>query len=492
MTSPRKYPQLAFNTGEVSPELQGRMDIDKYASGCNYALNFIILDYGGLERRPGFGYVAGAKVLADAPRLLGFTYNDVQAYVIELGGGYARFYMLGGQIYASTPNYLLTTLGGDRMTTLAVAGLATLHLDPSAAPYEIVSPFAIADVFRIQHTSRGDVLWLTHPRYQPRTLTRSAHASWVMEVFSPDTGPFLDPNDAAITVSPSGVAVGEAITLTASADLFVAGHAGALWRIGEDDTNVYGMWEPAKAYIIGNAVRYGNHVYTCTTAGTSGAVAPVHTSGKRYDGQLGVAAEWQHLHPGHGVVRITQYNSPTSVNAVVLSRLPSTAAVTNWREGAWSNYRGWPVACTFQGSRLWFAGTSYQPQTCWGSVAGNPYDFTPGANDDDAVTFTILAQDSNPIRAMSEGVSGLYIFTASRVYAVTGTGGGPIKPDDIIRTPVSRKGSNGVQPVMLDNGILFVDQSGKRVQELSFQIEADRDAARNLNKLASHILRPGR
>lgn len=462
MTSPSKFAQLSFNAGEISPELQGRADLAKYASGVNYALNFILRDYGGAERRPGFGYIAGAKTLSEAPRLIDFIYNDVQAYIIEMGDAYARFYMLGGQ------------------------------LAQTGTPYEITTPFVLADVFRIQYASRGDVTWMTHPGYQTQTLSRSAHTNWTMADWSSDTGPFLDPNDTTITMTPG--AVTGSTTLTASAAYFDADMVGAIFRIEEGDTNSYSMWEPAKSYALNDIVRYADNVYICTDAGTSGAVAPLHTTGKRFDGQTGTACEWNYLHSGYGVCRVTGHTSATQVSITVISRLPSTSAVTNWREGAFSDHRGWPVAVTFHGQRLWFGGTKTQPQTIWGSVAGNPNDFTPGVNADDAVTFTILAKDANPIRVLAESDNALYAGTASRFFKITGEGGGPIQPGaggQVVKS-VARKGSNGVQPINVDRALLFVDASGKRVQELAYQVDADDTSTRNMNKLAPHILRPGR
>lgn len=455
MTEPRKIPQLSFNSGEIAPELEGRLDLAKYASGARYVLNFIPLDFGGITRRPGFAYIAEAKDHASPPRIIDFVYNDVQAYVIELGELYARFYMLGGQI-ANT-----------------------------GTPYEITTPFAQADLDRIQYAQSKDVMWLVHGDYQPQTLTRSAHSNWTMADWSSDTGPFLDPNTTTTTMQPG--AVTGSTTLTASAAYFDADMVGTLFRIEEDNTNGYAMWEPAKAYALNDVVRYGSNVYICTDAGTSGAVAPVHTTGKRFDGSpTSAVCEWSYLHSGYGVARVTAYNSTTSVNITVLSRLPSTSAVVNWREGAFSNHRGWPSAVSLFQQRLWLA----KDQTVYGSVSGDFSDFTPGANADDAVTFTIAARSANPIRALAEGRA-LYLFTSRRVYAVTGSNGGPIKPDDIIARAVTTQGSNGVQPLNVDRAVLFVDQSGKRIQELGFQVDADEDAARDISKLSPHILRPG-
>lgn len=459
MTSPQKIPQLSFNGGEISPELQGRIDLAKYGTGVNYALNFILRDYGGAERRPAFGYLGQPKNPAFGARVIPFVFNDTQAYVCEFGELYARFWMLGGQI----------TSGG--------------------TPYEIATPYPFADIDRVQYAQSADVMWLTLQSKRIQTLTRSAHSSWAMANWASETGPFLDPNATTTTLTP-GAVTGTG-TLTASAALFDANHIGAIFRIEEDDTNSYSMWAPAIAYTVGQVARYGANVYECTTAGTTGAVAPTHTTGKRWDGKASASAEWLYLHSGYGVVRITSFSSATSVGYTVLSRLPSTSAVRNWREGAFSDFRGWPAAVALSGERLWFASTPTQPQTVWGSRIGAFDDFTPGANADDAVTFTIVAREANPIRTMAER-KGLYLFTSRRVYRVTGANGGPIKPDDIFVTPMTSQGSNGVQPVDVDRAILAVDQSGKRVQEIGYQVEADDDASRDLNKLATHILRPGR
>jgi hypothetical protein len=460
VTSPSKIPQLSFNGGEIPPELQGRLDLAKYSTGVNFAINFIIKDYGGLERRPGFVYRGSPKEADSGGRLIPFIFNDQQAYVCEFGDEYVRFWMLGGQIKTISPDQV----------------------------YEITSPFFFGDLWRIQYAQSADVMWLTHQSYQIQTLTREAHSDWTMADWESDTGPFLDPNITAITMTPA--AVTGSTTLTASAAYFHADMVGALFRIEEGDTNAYSMWEPAKSYALNDVVRYSGNVYICTDAGTSGVVAPVHLDGKRYDGQITTACEWDFLHSGYGVCRVTGYTSTTVVDITVLSRLPSTAAVLNWREGAFSNYRGWPTAVALSGERLWFASTPTQPQTVWGSRLGAFDDFTPGANADDAVTFTIVAREANPIRTMAER-KGLYLATSRRVYRVTGSGGGPIKPDDILVTALTSKGSNGVQPVDVDRAILLVDQSGKRVQEIGYQVEADDEAARDLNKLAPHILRPG-
>lgn len=46
------------------------------------------------------------------------------------------------------------------------------------------------------------------------------------------------------------------------------------------------LWVASTAYASGAIVYYGKNVYTCTTAGTSGATAPTATSGTVADGTV--------------------------------------------------------------------------------------------------------------------------------------------------------------------------------------------------------------
>lgn len=470
MTISQKIPQLAFNAGEWGPKLDGRIDLAKYPMAARYIINRIPGVNGELERRPGTQYIADVKTHASPPRIIDFVYNDVQAYLIELGELYARFFMLGGQ--------------------LANAGV----------PYEIVTPYAVGDVSWLQTALDSDSMFIAGGAkgYAPRTLQRAAHTSWSIPLWACDTGPFNDLNGTTTTITPS--AVTGSITLTASAALFDEDHEpdggglypGALFRIEEDTTDGYSMWEPAKSYANNDIVRFGSNVYSQVAGSTktSGTVAPVHLQDDRYDGQVSSACKWRYLHSGYGIVRITAVASATSASATVISRLPGTGAVRNWREGAFSQYRGWPVAVALFAQSLFWAGSKSYPRRVWRSVGGDPFDFTPGANADDAMFFDLKGRDANPIRALAEGAA-LYAWTASRVHRISGTNDGPIKPDDRIAPVVAGVGSNGVQPINVGRAILFIDQSGQRTQELSFAVDADTDAARNLSRIATHILQPG-
>ena len=84
--------QASFVSGLLSPRMLGRVDLEKYGSGCSDLTNFVVTPHGAIERRPGFRYVAETKTSAKKARLVPFQYSITQAYVIDFGHQYILFY----------------------------------------------------------------------------------------------------------------------------------------------------------------------------------------------------------------------------------------------------------------------------------------------------------------------------------------------------------------------------------------------------------------
>ena len=87
-----------FRAGELSPLLDGQIEFDKYYSGCKTLENFLPRPQGPASNRPGFRYVAGAKNNDRKCRLVPFEFSTTQAYILEFGHNYIRFFMNQGQI----------------------------------------------------------------------------------------------------------------------------------------------------------------------------------------------------------------------------------------------------------------------------------------------------------------------------------------------------------------------------------------------------------
>jgi hypothetical protein len=150
----------AFNSGELSPKLEGRIDIAGYQQGGRRVRNFVPMVQGGAQRRPGTYYVAEVKDSSKTTRLIPFIFSTTQAYIIEAGHNYFRFYKDHGQIQS--------------------AGSA----------YEVSSSFASTDVMEVDYAQSADTMWFTHHSYKPSKLTRTAHTSWQSTSYTPTSDPF--------------------------------------------------------------------------------------------------------------------------------------------------------------------------------------------------------------------------------------------------------------------------------------------------------------
>ena len=451
--------QNSFNAGELSPQLKGRVDLrEKYDNGCETLENFLPQIHGPARKRPGTRFVREVKDSTKNTRLISFEYSTEQAYILEFGDEYIRFYKDGGVILS----------GG--------------------SPYEIVSPFDHEDLMDIHFAQSADVMYLAHPSYPPYKLARTGHTSWTITEVEFDWPPFNDENVTSTTISASAT-TGSGITLTASSATFNAQMVGGYFRFSEIIESKYDEWQTSKSVSSGDYRHYDGNLYKATSSATTGTRPPIHTEGTESDG----AVNWEYQHSGAGYAEITAYSSTTSVTATVIKTLPSsaTSGVKSWSEGAWSDWNGYPKTVSFYEDRLWFAGTLARPQTLWASTSGDYENHQYGTNDDDALNYTINSQDVNTIewlmpgKVLAVGTSGgEFIVSASSLDEA-------ITPTNVRIVPYTTYGSINIRPYKIGNAIVFVQRSARKVRELAYNFESDSYVAPNMTILAEHITRFG-
>lgn len=87
-----------FNSGELSPLVEARYDINKYASGCRTLENALPLVEGGAKKMPGTYFIKAVKDQDKAVRLEKFSFSTVQNYVLEFGDEYIRPFTDAGAV----------------------------------------------------------------------------------------------------------------------------------------------------------------------------------------------------------------------------------------------------------------------------------------------------------------------------------------------------------------------------------------------------------
>jgi len=74
-----------FTSGEWSPLLEGRSDLEQYSHSAGTLKNALVMPYGGITKIPGTHFVAEVKDSSKKVRLLPFEFNVTQAYMLEFG-----------------------------------------------------------------------------------------------------------------------------------------------------------------------------------------------------------------------------------------------------------------------------------------------------------------------------------------------------------------------------------------------------------------------
>jgi hypothetical protein len=135
-----------WSSGEWSPFLLGRTDLDQYYRALQKAENFIVTPEGALVRRPPTRRLGTTKNTGNV-RLIPFVPVSDVSIVIELGNQYARFWTQTGVIGGGTP-------------------------------VEVTTPWTTANLPDLAFAQDADVLYVVHPNYPPYKISRLGPSSF--------------------------------------------------------------------------------------------------------------------------------------------------------------------------------------------------------------------------------------------------------------------------------------------------------------------------
>jgi hypothetical protein len=467
-----------FTAGEWSPLMEAQTDQQKYRNALKKMENFLILPQGGMKRRPGSHFVAQVKDSTKKVRLIPFEFSTSQAYIIELGDQYMRFFANGGILTLATTaitnavdngagliritsvahglitgdSVAIASVGGTHeangtwvvtqidANTFDLQGSSFVHAYTSGGTVgkivEVVTPYLEADLFEIQFAQSADILYLAHQSYAPRKLERTTAISFtlsILQFYKVDfpagigyDGPYISEKDD-IAFTPS--ATTGSITITAGSAFFDdPGHVGALLRL-----------------------KHG--------------------------------ATW-------GAARITAVTNPTTASADAVRVFGAATASDTYQEGSWSALRGYPGTVSFYEGRLYWAGSPFQPQTVWGSVVGDFLNHTPSVESGDAVDFTLDANQVNVIRWIAAG-DYLFLGTARNNWRMQGGTDTPIEPTNVRIKEGSGHGTAVLPAIRVGGVLLFVSWSLRKVHELAYNFDIDTFLAPDMTLTAEHITKGG-
>lgn len=134
-----------------------------------------------------------------------------------------------------------------------------------------------------------------------------------------------------------------------------------------------------------------------------------------------------------------------------------------------------------------FGGTSYRPQTVWGSRTNDWNDFLIGDLDDAGIEFTIASDTVNTISWMCQH-DALVIGTMDSEWTLSASdSGSALTPSNFKVRRQSVYGSAGIAAQMVGDVILFVQRGCRKVREFVYQWEKDGYSSPDMTILADHI-----
>ncbi|SKA88895.1 hypothetical protein SAMN02745166_01504 [Prosthecobacter debontii] len=151
----------SFNAGEISQLMGSRFGVEKVASGCRQLRNFVIHAHGPTFRRPGMEFIGMAASNDTPSNLRSFQFSSSTVAMLELSEFGLRVWQNGALVSLLQPVFL---------------------------------PYGADDLPDVQMCQVNDVVYLTHPGYEPRKLIRYSDNDWRIQVIDWRFPPLLDEN----------------------------------------------------------------------------------------------------------------------------------------------------------------------------------------------------------------------------------------------------------------------------------------------------------
>lgn len=498
MSNPLYISQLAFTTGEVSPDVSSRFDLEQYKSALLEAENVIIRPYGAVAKRQGSQYVGQVKYSDKPTRLFEFTTNTNNSFMLEFGDKYIRVWNYG--VYTGV---------------------------------EFATPFDSDILFDLNCIQSGDVMFICSGKYPIQTLSRYSDTDWRMSAYKLTEQPYDEINtDNGHTLTVNGD------TITSKKDLFTQDMVGSVVQIahyieavhtsksGEAVEKKYGVGRFSKhektVYnnIDYNVERFSTDVelsWKFTTHGTWEGTVKIqisnndgqtwkdyrtYTSKSDYNvtdsGKIEAGARLKYISDiqkgsvncdlsilpfmQYGVVEIVSVENSKTAKVNILNGIKEGEPSHQWKLGSWNRGNGYPKLCTFYQDRFVVAATNKKPNYIWMSRTGDYPNFgvekVEGTiTDDSAITLPVINRKMCEIRHLVPA-NDLIILTSGNEWIVSGDK--TITPTNCNLKTQTQRGALSCEPQFIGNRCVFVQERGGTVRDMGYSYESDNYTGQDL------------
>ncbi len=507
MSNPIYISQLAFTTGEVSPDVSSRFDLEQYKSALLEAENVVIRPYGAVAKRQGSQYVGQVKYSDKPTRLFEFTTNTNNSFMLEFGDKYIRVWNYG--IYTGI---------------------------------EVTTPFTSDILFDLNCNQSGDVMFICSGKYPIQTLSRYSDTDWRMSTYKLTEQPYDEINtDNGHTLTVNGD------TITSTKDLFTQDMVGSVIQIAYYVEAVHTksagevVEKKVKRYMQAQTIEktYNNINYNVgafstdtelswkfTTHGTwEGTVKlqisnndgqtwkdyRTYTSKNDYNvtdtGKIEAGARLKYVSDiksgsvncdlsimpftQYGIVEIKSVTDAKNAKVNVLNGIREGEPSYQWKLGSWNRGRGYPKLCTFYQDRFVVAATDSKPNFIWFSRTGDYPNFgvekVEGTiTDDSAITLPVINRKMCEIRHLVPA-NDLIILTSGNEWIVRGDK--TITPTNCNLKTQTQRGALSCEPQFIGNRCVFVQERGGTVRDMGYSYESDNYTGQDLTLFVKTLVK---
>ncbi len=489
-----RIPQNSFQYGEISDNTVMRTDSPIYAASAQSLENMIVLPEGAVKKRHGTKFIDTASSYTNKEiHLTSFVFDDNEEYLIAIGDAFIAPFRL--------------------LSDGTVVNLTDVTVDTQGNPL----PFDKDYLHQYNTAQYGDVMFICHPLFAPRMLTRTSLTTFELSVFSFDESydgkdryqPYSVFHGANQTLTSSLYGEGSVATLTVSSPYFdtTGKHNNVVLRYGGNEIRIDSVTSSTVA--TGTIIKELSHRLTVTnplrTRDSTATIEITHIKHGIIAGSTIFIADAvavgginaSSINGNRSVVDVLDENTYT-VNASTAAntsedgggfvKIYSNAATTRWDEQSFSALRGYPAAVTFHENRLCFAGTLAEPDTIFMSQLGEFFNYDVGeADDTDAIILVAATGDVNEIRYMRSNRD-LQIFTLSDELYIPTYLNQSITPTNAQIRKQTPFGTEFVLPTSIDGATIFVERGGRAVREYIYSDAEDAYIATGVSTVASHLI----
>lgn len=487
-----RVPISSFQYGEVSDSLLMRTDSPVYAQSAQRLENMVVMAEGSIKKRYGLKHIYdyGLSGVGTAQsHLFRFIFDENEEYIISVEEGKVRCFQL------------------ETDGSITLVETITQDTDSNALPFD--------EDYLQQYTTAqyGDVMFICHPLFAPRMLTRTSLTDFEISVFTFDQRrdgnqtyqPYTRFQAQGVTLDPSGTT--GSVTLTTSADYWESDHVGTIVRYGSAEIEITAYTSATQVTgTVVDELKLRLSVLNPLRTSEGSAVVEVTQLAHGYAGGESIiiseAAATGGINSGNingtftvgDIIDENTYtytaggSASSSEDGGGIVYITTHAPTVDWDEQSWSAVRGYPAAVTFHENRLCFGGTLAEPDSVWMSKIGNFFNFDVGeAADNESIALVAATGDVNEIRYMVSNRD-LQVFTASSELYIPTYLNQAITPTNAQIRKQTPYGSAFVQPNSIDGATIFVARNGRMVREYLYTDSEDAYTANAISTLASHLI----